>query len=171
MAMMANMMAMVADTVAMTSSHMFWRILRITEMASWTVGQWFVMCTGAYALKCDIHPGCPNALFINSLSFSLSLWGAPCLKNQTCEKVKVKVFNFYLQALSSQAWSPKGRRSKEDTLPAEQQVGYEPGTFLSTCRAECLKCLAPVLLLSCHSQEDGCVTLQPSSCIMHRMRM
>jgi len=23
------------------------------------------MCTGAYALKCDTHPGCPNALFIH----------------------------------------------------------------------------------------------------------
>jgi len=42
---------------------------------------------------------------------------------------KAKVFNLYLQALSTKGWSPKGRRGKEHTLPVKQQVGFEPGAL------------------------------------------
>ena len=38
------------------------------------------VCYTSKMSKCTVH----------SLSYSLSLWGTPCLKNQTCEKVKVK---------------------------------------------------------------------------------
>ena len=38
----------------------------------------------------------------------------------------------YLQALSAKGWSPKGRRGKENVLPARQQVGFKRGTFWST---------------------------------------
>ena len=162
MVMMANMMTMVADTVAMKSSHV---LKKLTYYGNGIMKSRSVICHVHWCIRSEVwYTSRMSKCTVHLLSYSLSLRGAPCLKNQTCEKVKVKVFNFYLQALSSQAWSPKGRRSKEDTLPAEQQVGLEPGTFLFMCRVECLKCLAPVLLLSCHSQEVGCVTLQPSSC-------
>ena len=49
---------------------------------------------------------------------------------------------FLPQALSAKAWSPKGRRGKENTLPVKQQVGFEPGTFWST--VECFNHLATV---------------------------
>ena len=47
----------------------------------------------------------------------------------TTSHPEYKVLNFYLQALSAKGWSPKGRRGKENTLPAKQQGGFEPGTF------------------------------------------
>jgi len=38
-----------------------------------------------------------------------------CLIKASCSeaKTKVRVFNFYLQALSTKRWSPKGWRGKE----------------------------------------------------------
>ena len=45
---------------------------------------------------------------------------------------------------SAKGWSPKGRRGKENTSPAKQQVGFKPGTFWST--GECFNHLSTVSL-------------------------
>ena len=43
-------------------------------------------------------------------------------------------------ALSTNGWSAKGRRGKENNVPLKQHMGFEPGTFWST--AEYFKHLA-----------------------------